>query len=277
MRKSPLGQRVLTAAVLLPLALLMIFALPPAGFQSLFALVLLLGTFEYRRLAGLKGLQAGHWLVLCQLLVFAALLLDGRAWGTPAGLWLTASCAAWLLMFSRLAFFTADAAVDRGYRARSFLTALVSVSSGWYALGWLRLQPSGSWLILMLFLIVWACDTGAYFAGKTWGKKKLAPLISPGKTVVGLAGGLITAVLVGVAANQWLPLPARDPLALAALALLTAAASVGGDLLISMHKRTSGYKDSSRLLPGHGGILDRLDSVLSAAPFFALGLKTVVS
>jgi phosphatidate cytidylyltransferase len=272
-----LKSRILTALVLVPLALLVIFALPPTGFLTVVGLILLLGTMEYRRLAGLKDIKAGHWLLLIQALIFGGLMLSGRAWEGLSGLLLAVSCTLWLLMFLRLLSYEAGAAVNRRYKINSFLTALASVSTGWYALGWLRLQPGGSWLILVLFLIVWATDTGAYFAGKAWGKKKLAPLISPGKTVAGLVGGLVAAVLVGIAAGTWLPMPARDPLALAGLALLTAVASVGGDLLISMHKRTSGCKDSSRLLPGHGGILDRLDSLLAAAPFFALGLKTVVA
>ena len=134
------------------------------------------------------------------------------------------------------------------------------------------MQPEGSWLILLLLLTVWAADTGAYFAGKTFGKNKLAPHISPGKTREGLLGGLIAAPLVALLAANLMPLANVDSGKIFMLSLVTALVSVGGDLMISLHKRTSGFKDSSNLLPGHGGVLDRIDSLIAAAPFFALGL-----
>jgi len=127
-------------------------------------------------------------------------------------------------------------------------------------------------LILLLLLIVWAADTGAYFAGRRFGNSKLAPQISPGKTRAGLYGGLLLAPLVALLAVHMMPIEKIEALPLILLSLVTALVSVGGDLLISMHKRTSGFKDSGNLLPGHGGVLDRLDSLLAAAPFFALGL-----
>ena len=127
-------------------------------------------------------------------------------------------------------------------------------------------------MILLLLLIVWAADTGAYFAGKTFGKRKLAPNISPGKTRAGLFGGLIAAPLVALVAVSLMPVESIGTTQLVLLSLVTALVSVGGDLMISLHKRTSGFKDSGSLLPGHGGILDRVDSLLAAAPFFALGL-----
>jgi phosphatidate cytidylyltransferase len=121
-------------------------------------------------------------------------------------------------------------------------------------------------------LIVWAADTGAYFAGKTFGKQKLAPQISPGKTRAGLLGGLIAAPLIALLATSLMPMATIERSELILLSLATALASVAGDLVISLHKRTSGCKDSGNLLPGHGGVLDRLDSLLAAGPFFALGL-----
>ena len=137
-------------------------------------------------------------------------------------------------------------------------------------MSWIRLQADGAWLILLLLLIVWAADTGAYFAGKTFGKKKLALHLSPGKTQAGLVGGLVTAPLVALLAAMLMPITGIDPTKLIVLSVVTALVSVGGDLLISLRKRISGFKDSGNLLPGHGGILDRIDSLLVAAPFFAL-------
>jgi phosphatidate cytidylyltransferase len=123
-------------------------------------------------------------------------------------------------------------------------------------------------LIFMMVLVV-AADVGAYFAGRAFGRVKLAPRVSPGKTWEGVVGGMASAGLVAVAGAYWLQLPTASFLALCAA---VAVASVVGDLTESMFKRSVGLKDSGTLLPGHGGILDRIDSISAAAPVFALGL-----
>ena len=152
------------------------------------------------------------------------------------------------------------------------IKTILTITIGWFCLSWLRMQADGTWLILLLLLTVWAADVGAYFAGKTFGKTKLAPHISPGKTRAGLVGGLVLAPVVALLAANLMPLGHIEAINLILVSFLAALVSVGGDLMISLHKRTSGYKDSGNLLPGHGGILDRLDSLLVAAPFFALGM-----
>ncbi len=271
-----LRQRVLTALLLLPLVMAAIFAMPATWFLLLLAVVLLGGSREYLRLAGVSGQANGYLLVTLQAVILAILFWYRNEWAmanTWAITWyLALSCAAWLLMFIRLPLYNPDARPDARYRAVALLTSFLSVTTCWFALGWLRFQPQGSWLILLLLLIVWAADTGAYFSGKAFGKSKLAPHISPGKTTAGLWGGLISAALIALLAAHLMPIEPIEPVRLVVLSLVTALVSVGGDLMISLHKRTSGFKDSGSLLPGHGGILDRVDSLLAAAPFFALGL-----
>lgn len=267
-----LRQRVLTALLLLPLAMLAIFALPVAWFLVLLAAILLIGSREYAPLAGYTQTVSGYLLPGAQAIIFVALFNTRASWDTTIALYTGVSCAAWLLMFMRLPLYRSGSQVDAGYRLVSTLTAITSITTGWFALSWIRMRPDGAWLILLLLLIVWAADTGAYFAGKTFGKRKLAPQISPGKTRAGFAGGLVAGPLVALLAAWLMPLAQIDPARLVLLSLLTVLASVGGDLLISLHKRTSGCKDSGKLLPGHGGVLDRLDSLLAAAPFFVLGL-----
>ena len=138
---------------------------------------------------------------------------------------------------------------------------------------WISLQtvilsrPMGRLLLLLALAIVWAADVGAYFAGRMWGRVKLAPNVSPGKTWEGVFGGLVLAVLTAMAGAALLGYPA---LAAAPLGLSVAAISVIGDLTISMFKRNAGLKDSGRLFPGHGGVLDRVDSLTAAAPLFLL-------
>lgn len=267
-----LKQRVLTALTLLPLALLAIFTLPAPWLMILLAIILLAGSWEYTRLAGFTKGKGSYFLVLFQAVILMSLFVYKSHWDAGILAYLYVACAVWLVMFLRLQFYQPSARPDSTYRAISSITAIASVTTGWFALSWIRTQVDGSWLLLLLLLIVWAADTGAYFAGKTFGKTKLAPQISPGKTRVGLAGGLIAAPLIALLASRLMPLGEIEPYKLILVSLIVALASVGGDLLISLQKRISGVKDSGSLLPGHGGILDRLDSLLGAAPFFALGL-----
>ena len=249
-----------------------IFAVPAPWFLILLALVLLGGSWEYVRLAGVSNAAAGYLLVLVQAIILTILFSYKEHWFSGISLYLTACCVAWFLLFIRLLLYRPEAQADNTYRLISLATAIVSITTGWFALAWIRIQPQGSWLILLLLLIVWAADTGAYFSGKAFGKRKLAPRISPGKTMAGLYGGLVAAPLIALLAAYLMPIEAMDPVALILLSVVTVLVSVGGDLMISLHKRTSGFKDSGGLLPGHGGILDRVDSLLAAAPFFALGL-----
>ena len=270
-----LKQRVLTALLLLPLAMAAIFVLPAQWFPVLLAIILLGGSWEYRRLAGLSGHASGYLLMFIQTAILALAYRYRGQWDNGILMLMSISCAAWLLMFIRLPLYRPDAHPNSTYRVVSFFTAILSITTGWFAISWIRIQVEGSWLILLLLLIVWAADTGAYFAGKNFGKRKLAPHISPGKTQAGLLGGLIAAPLMALLAANLMPLAYIEPVSLILLSLVTAGVSVGGDLMISLHKRTSGLKDSGKLLPGHGGILDRLDSLLAAAPFFALGLLVI--
>jgi len=129
--------------------------------------------------------------------------------------------------------------------------------------------PAGREAVMYSLLIVWLADSGAYFAGRAWGVRKLAPLVSPGKTVAGLWGGLLACALLAVLVSSW-----RGPGMPVLVAITTGVGlcSVVGDLLESHCKRFAGLKDSGNLIPGHGGVLDRFDSLLAAAPSLMLGL-----
>lgn len=270
-----LKQRIWTALLLLPLVIAAIFVLPAQWFPILLAIIFLGGSWEYQRLAGLSGRASGYFLMLFQTIILLFLYWFQDYWDSTILMDLIVACAIWLLMFLRLVQFRDSTTVTTVYRWLSFATAIMSITIGWFSVSWIRLQEDGAWLILLLLLIVWAADVGAYFAGKTFGQTRLAPLISPGKTRAGLVGGLILAPLVGLLAAKLMPLGNIDAIHLVLLSLVVALVSVGGDLMISLHKRISGFKDSGNLLPGHGGILDRLDSLLVASPFFALGLLVV--
>ena len=137
---------------------------------------------------------------------------------------------------------------------------------------------TGWWLTIMLFLI-FAADTGGYTFGRLFGKTKLAPHVSPGKTWEGVGGALFGAALIVTIVWALVPLPVvkERPLEFLLVALLTVAISIVGDLTESMFKRHSGLKDSGNLIPGHGGILDRIDSICAAAPMFAYGLSRLLA
>lgn len=132
---------------------------------------------------------------------------------------------------------------------------------------------SSPWWLMYLFLLVWGADSGAYFVGRKLGKKKLAPNVSPNKSVEGLYGGVFTAMLIVIVVEvAYLDLTLAQHILFLILSLITVFSSVLGDLFESMIKRRAGIKDSGRVLPGHGGVLDRIDSLLAAAPIFAAGM-----
>jgi len=145
----------------------------------------------------------------------------------------------------------------------------------WLCICWLKLLDYR--LVLALVMLIWLADTLAYFGGKRWGKRRLAPRLSPGKTWEGVAAAALAAPMVGgLLAFQAGELHARSVVALSALCLAVVAVSIVGDLFESLLKRRASVKDSGTLLPGHGGVLDRIDSLTAAAPLFYLGVTVLV-
>jgi phosphatidate cytidylyltransferase len=190
---------------------------------------------------------------------------------------LSAGCLIWCLMFLRLAQYRAQQSPDFEYQIISFLSALAAVTICTISLAWLRDQAHGELLILLLLVIIWAADIGAYFVGRYLGRTKLAPAISPQKTREGVIGGLILACMAALLFMNFLPGLETSLGPVILLVVITVLTSVGGDLFISIHKRTVGLKDCGKIFPGHGGVLDRFDSLLAGAPFFALGYWILVS
>lgn len=262
--------RIITALLLLPLALAAIFLLPPEWFRILVGILLLIGSWEFSRLAGLKLLPGGVLLILVQAAVMAALLISWDQWTASPVPPAFMACFAWMFMLLQMGAYVPGRIITPGYRLLGSVNALLAITTAWGALSWLRMEPGGEWWILLLLLTIWASDVGAYFSGRAIGGAKLASRISPGKTRAGFYGGVISAAVVSMAAGTSIPTIEATLPQLAILGATTAAVSVGGDLFISMHKRSVGLKDSGRLFPGHGGVLDRLDSLLAGAPFFVL-------
>lgn len=160
---------------------------------------------------------------------------------------------------------------DFGQKWFGLAVGTFGLIAAWLSLIALRQTTGGAHLVFTLLAIIWMADSGAYFTGKRWGKRRLAPLISPGKSVEGLIGGIGSAVLTGVVAALLLGFQSSlEIIAWIILTIVVSSISVVGDLAESRLKRRCGKKDSGTLLPGHGGVLDRIDSLLAAAPVYGL-------
>lgn len=259
-----LKQRIITALVLLPFALGGFFLLDGALFALFIGAVVSLGAWEWARLAGFTE--------QVQRVAFAALVA-----ALLFGLYLLPALAPWVLLLGVVWWAVATLLV-LGYPASSrywtqapvrLLIGLLILLPAWQGLVLFKQWPEGNWLILAVMVLVWGADIGAYFAGRRFGKRKLAPQVSPGKSWEGVFGGLLATLLIclGVAIyRDWSFVSLLLSLAGTAVVVLI---SVVGDLTESMFKRQSGVKDSSNLLPGHGGVLDRIDSLTAAIPVFA--------
>jgi phosphatidate cytidylyltransferase len=263
--------RVLTALLLTPLAILAILLPNAAVFALIGAATFLAALWEWAQLSGLKNSMARVLLLLVAVLVFALLWQGRTTILTP--LMLAAGVAWWLLACLWLRHFAFAAAPTAENRALKLFAGLFVMFPAWIALLSIHARlPHGHWWTLLALVIVWCADIGAYFSGRQFGKRKLAPQISPGKTWAGAYGAVLAGMLVAVVGG-WL-LDVRDGrlIGLALLALLTVAASIVGDLIESLMKRHAQVKDSGTVFPGHGGLLDRMDSVFAALPVFAVGL-----
>ena len=266
-----LMQRIATAAVLVALLAALLFAAPPAWFDVALLLVMAAAAWEWGRLntprVALQWACVPLTLLLCGLLLMVFRVAPLLLWAVAGGLWLLGGGAA---------LRAGVAGWPRVPVALRLLAGALLLALGWLAV--VQWRAAGINALLSVLVLVWAADTGAYTAGRLWGRRKLAPAISPGKTWEGVAGGLCLAVVVAV---FWLWLDARLAVDSASIytrlhalghgGLIVAIAflvgvSVSGDLFESLVKRSAGVKDASALLPGHGGILDRVDALLPVLP-----------
>lgn len=271
---SGLNLRILTAAVLAPLMIGAVFVLPTPYLALAFGGVILIAAWEWSGIIGWTS-SASRW---AYTLTFVPVL--GIAYGTTSvtiawfavlalalAWWLAA--ALWVLRFQQ----------GRGMSAWRMspvriLVGLIVLVPAWVALIVLHAQTNGGpRYVVFLMLLIWAADTGAFLIGRRWGSRQLASRVSPGKSWEGAGGGLLAGAVLAVLFAGLLGMRGDERIAFMLLCMLVVPVSILGDLVESLFKRQAGVKDSGSMLPGHGGVLDRIDSMTSAAPFFVLALE----
>ncbi|RDL44743.1 phosphatidate cytidylyltransferase [Marinomonas piezotolerans] len=260
--------RVLSAMVMAFLFIYAVFGLEPASFELAIGGVVLVAGWEWARLAGIHRQQGRFAFAgLVGTLCYGVALFDLYSVTLLIApvLWLLALL--WVVKYPQ----------NTGWRTRivRVLFGLLVLLTTWASLVVLRGSEHFVVWVLVLMGMIWGADSGAYFSGRAFGRRKLAPSVSPGKSWEGVYGGLIVvqsgvvifSVLNGYSVSAWA--------VLATIALVTVLTSVLGDLTESLFKRHEDLKDSSQLIPGHGGVMDRVDSLTSAAPLYALMLTLV--
>jgi len=265
-----LKQRITTAAILIPLVLALILLPPTVFFASVVAIVFVGAAWEWSLLAGCRTVVGRGIVAAGAAAIFVALLLV-RTPGlltvlTLAGVAWWIGCCFWLRHFT---FAAAPNAENRMLKIGAGALVIVPTLA---AATLLHESVRGPWWVLLALVIVWAADTGAYFSGRHFGGRKLAPRVSPGKTWAGVYGAVVAGGFVALLGGFLLGVRDGGQLVgLLVLGVVTVAVAVVGDLFESLMKRHACVKDSGSLFPGHGGLLDRLDSVFAAIPVFVAG------
>ncbi len=265
-----LRSRIITAVILLLLLLLVLFALPNGWWVAVVVLMVMQGVVEWSKLSRLSRVQTFVYAVLTLLLMTAFIWFDAQAARLLHLLIYTVSAALWLIVVPL--WMTTGLKVEN---------RLLMCLTGWAVLlptglAMMDLRSVSPWLLLLAMSLVWVADIGAYFTGRRFGKHKLAPGISPGKTWEGVAGAVLGASIYALAV--WYPLTMKSvvpSVAIYVVLLLVwcwVALAVIGDLFESLIKRQAGVKDSGALLPGHGGLLDRIDALTSTLPLAAMAI-----
>ncbi|MEW6994527.1 phosphatidate cytidylyltransferase [Colwelliaceae bacterium MEBiC 14330] len=280
-----LKQRIITALILAPAAISAIFYLPINYFALFLMAIIAIGAWEWARFMGLVHTSARLTyvvltitLIVCLWLTFPIesswLIISGLPDEMTALLWL--SVAWWFIAAFLMFSYPKSKSVWANNKYVIALFGWLTLVPTWQAFMVLRTNNhfldefQGAQLLMYLFMLVWSADIGAYFVGKSLGKRKLMPNVSPGKTMEGFIGGIFCAAILTIAVGSCLEWSTEQYFRALMVTVIISSVSVLGDLTESMFKRQAGVKDSGALLPGHGGVLDRIDSLTATAPVFAL-------
>lgn len=263
---SVLKKRIVTAFVLIAAVLLSVLLLPNLWFAVVSLLVFVsISGWEWSRLVSLEGFHRGlyvAWLLLVSYLAYR--------WSDSRWVFMVLGLVWWSLVLVLLATYEQGTALYKENKWLLRVSAFFVLIPAWVALITLHQQHQS--LVIYLIALVAMADSGAYFSGKAFGKNKLAPELSPGKTREGMFGGLLGATILSILGAWYFALPLQDWTYFIFLSMAVAIMSVAGDLFESLMKREVGQKDSGNILPGHGGMLDRVDGLLAALPIFTMGI-----
>jgi phosphatidate cytidylyltransferase len=275
-----LKQRIITALILAPLVILGIFKLPLIGFIAALTAITLLGFWEWTQFtesnSRIVALVPAAVVTGLSFLFISPDATSLNQLATPHYAVLALGFVWWILASGMAITYPKTTNLWQGSKVLRHVFGFLTLIPFLWSVIILRASDisvdpyHGAKLVLYVCFLVWAADSGAYFAGKSMGKRKMAPHVSPNKTIEGLIGGIIAALIVGWLFAGWFDIQFTSPLHMVIITLVTVVISVLGDLVESMFKRVSGIKDSSNIIPGHGGILDRIDSLTAAFPVFAL-------
>lgn len=260
-------ERIRTALILVTIVLLCMFITPsPFPMMGLMLVTVAIAGFEWAKL--INNQQPIIFAVIVTLISGIGLffpMLAAPIWWSALLIWLISLI--WVAQY--------PVKVNWYNKSLNLLGVILLAAT---AIAIFALWERSPWWLMYVFSLVWSADSGAYFVGRALGKRKLAPYVSPNKSIEGLMGGITVAMLVVIAvAFTQLNLQGYQFAAFMVLSLITIMASVQGDLFESMLKRQAGIKDSGSILPGHGGVLDRIDSLMAATPIFALGLLIILN
>jgi len=269
-RAANLRQRVVTAVIIGVAFLALVLLSSPIWFAILSGAVFLIAAWEWSDLAGLTNRVAQMlYLVAFIAITSYVIALVPAALSIMLKKWLHLSVVFWLVALALVAAYPASTRFLSNPSA-NVLVGLILIFPTWLALFYLKQQQLRGGLILLVVAMIAIADMGAYFAGVRFGKHKLAPSVSPGKSWEGVAGGMLFNVLFVAGLSYYFAWTTAQGIKLALVAIAVTAASIVGDLFESMIKRQRGVKDSGTILPGHGGILDRIDGWMAAVPVFTL-------
>jgi phosphatidate cytidylyltransferase len=265
-----LKNRIITAAILIPIIIAFIFLLDRIWFSALFAVFIAIGAWEW---AGLCKLNEKIKILYS---LFIVLILLGIYYFDSSFLYSSITLCGvvyWLFAIVLIISYQKQRYLLGTSSLILMLVGMLLLIPMWSGLTLLKsFSANGASLIMCLMLLIWGADTAAYFAGKRWGKLKLANRVSPGKTwegtIAGVASSVVIAVCYVIVSNKNLD----DSLLFVGLSILTVIGSVFGDLMESLVKREAAQKDSGSILPGHGGVMDRIDSLTAASPIFVFGV-----
>lgn len=265
-----LKTRIITAAILIPIVIVFIFFLDAIWFSALFALIVAIGAWEWAGLCKVSNIIKYIYVLLIELILLGVYLANNSLLYNSINL---TGAVYWLLAIVLVVAYQKQKNLLPRSKILLMLIGVLLLIPMWSSLTILKSIPeNGASFVMLLMLLIWGADTAAYFAGKKWGNRKLANRVSPGKTWEGTIAGIISSVVIGVCyvivSNEHF----ENYLIFIGIAMVTAIASVFGDLMESIVKRESGQKDSGHILPGHGGVMDRIDSLTAASPVFVFGL-----